>query len=221
VLKRTTIHDVFAEAGGSASATEDVDAATVADTDEATDSAAAPDEPESESTPDVADAEARPRPAWRRRLLVTGVLVAVIAGWTLAGFLGWQVKQHHDIAVASRDALAVAQQYAVLLTSVDNTKIDENFTQVIDGATGEFKDMYSQSAAQLRQLLIDNKAVSHGTVVDAAVKSASADTVDVLMYVDQSISNSVNPQPRIDRNRVTITMQKINGRWLAAKVDIK
>jgi Mce-associated membrane protein len=92
---------------------------------------------------------------------------------------------------------------------------------VLDGATGEFKDMYSQSSAQLRQLLIDNKAVSHGTVVDAAIKSATKDKVEVLIFVDQSISNSLNPEPRIDRSRVGMTMERIDGRWLASKVDIK
>ncbi|MDT5017956.1 MAG: Mce-associated rane protein, partial [Mycobacterium sp.] len=49
------------------------------------------------------------------------------------------------------------------------TNVDQNFTQVLDGATGEFKDVYSQSASQLRQVLIDNKAMSKGIVVDSAI----------------------------------------------------
>jgi Mce-associated membrane protein len=158
---------------------------------------------------------------WLRRVLAATAVVLFVAAVALAGFFWWQLKQERDVDAAGREALAVAQNYAVILTSVDNTKIDENFAQVLDGATGEFKDMYSQSAAQLRQLLIDNKAVSHGTVVDAGIKSATKDKVELLIYVDQSISNTVNPQPRIDRSRVTITMERIDNRWLASKVDIK
>ena len=76
-------------------------------------------------------------------------------------------------------------------------------------------------AAQLRQVLIDNKAMSKGTVVDAAIKSATTTKVDVLLFIDQSISNVVNPQPRIDRSRVAMTMELVDNRWLASKVDIK
>lgn len=91
---------------------------------------------------------------------------------------------------------------------------------MLNGATGEFKDMYSQSASQLRQVLIDNKAVSKGTVVDASIKSASKTEVVVLLFIDQSISNIVNPQPRIDRSRVRMTMKLVDNHWLASKIDI-
>ena len=159
------------------------------------------------------------RPLIRRTVAAVGV-VAFVAALGLAGFFGWQLKLQRDTAAAGRTALEVARNYAVILTSVDNAKIDENYAQVLEGATGEFKDMYSQSATQLRQLLIDNKANSHGTVVDAAIKSATNDKVEVLLFIDQSISNIVNPEPRIDRSRVAITMEHIDNRWLASKVDI-
>jgi Mce-associated membrane protein len=161
----------------------------------------------------------------RRRLLrrVAGAAAALVfvAALMVAAYLGWQLKQRNDTAAAGRAALAVAQSYAVTLTSVDTNNIDQNFNQVLNGATGEFKDMYSQSAAQLRQVLIDNKAMSKGTVVDAAIKSATKTKVEVLLFIDQSISNVVNPQPRIDRSRVAMTMELIDNHWLASKVDIK
>lgn len=156
-----------------------------------------------------------------RRILAAAAILVVAAAVGLAGFFGWQVKQQNDTAAAGRAALDVARTYAVTLTSVDYQKIAENTAQVLDGATGEFKDMYTESITQLRQLLIDNKAVSNGVVVDAAIKSASKSTVEVLVFIDQSISNAVNPDPRIDRSRVAITMEKIDDRWLASKVDIK
>ena len=170
----------------------------------------------------VADAA----PISRRRRLLRRVAAAAtalvfVAALAATAYLGWQLKQRNDTAAAGRAALAVAQSYAVTLTSVDTNNIDQNFNQVLNGATGEFKDMYSQSAAQLRQVLIDNKAMSKGTVVDAAIKSATKTKVEVLLFIDQSISNVVNPQPRIDRSRVAMTMELIDNHWLASKVDIK
>ncbi|MBB5163653.1 Mce protein [Mycobacterium sp. AZCC_0083] len=186
----------------------------------------AADDEAAEATEDALDdAHETPAVSRSRRLLRRGIVVAAgilfVAALGMSGFLGWQLKQEHDTAAAGRAALAVAQSYAVTLTSVDTKDIDHNFAQVLDGATGEFKDMYSQSATQLRQVLIDNKAVSHGTVVDAAIKSTTKTKVEVLLFVDQSISNVVNPEPRIDRNRVEMTMELIDNRWLASKLDIQ
>ena len=169
---------------------------------------------------------AKAAPISRRRRLLRRVAAAatalvVVAALAATAYLGWQLKERNDTAAAGRAALAVAQSYAVTLTSVDTNNIDQNFNQVLNGATGEFKDMYSQSAAQLRQVLIDNKAMSKGTVVDAAIKSATKTKVEVLLFIDQSISNVVNPQPRIDRSRVAMTMELIDNHWLASKVDIK
>jgi Mce-associated membrane protein len=161
------------------------------------------------------------RRRWLRRFLTAAAGIVLVAALALSGFLAWQLKQHNDTAAAGRAALATAQRYAVALTSIDTNNIDQNFTQVLDGAAGQFKDMYSQSASQLRQVLIDNKAISKGIVVDSAIKSATKTKVEVLLFIDQSISNAVNPQPRIDRSRVAITMELIDNRWLASKVDIK
>ena len=185
-----------------------------ADTPEATES------PDTEADTEEAQKHSRLR-RWVPRVLAAVVALVFVAGLGVSGFLGWQLKQSRDTAAAASVALEVARNYAVTLTTVDSDKIDENFTQVLDGSTGEFKDMYSQSATQLRQLLIDNKATSKGVVVDSAIKSASKTKVEVLLFVDQSVSNSVNPQPRIDRSRVTVTMELIDGKWLASKVDIK
>jgi Mce-associated membrane protein len=156
-----------------------------------------------------------------RRVAAAATALVFVAALAATAYLGWQLKQRNDTAAAGRAALAVAQSYAVTLTSVDTNNIDQNFNQVLNGATGEFKDMYSQSAAQLRQVLIDNKAMSKGTVVDAAIKSATKTKVEVLLFIDQSISNVVSPQPRIDRSRVAMTMELIDNHWLASKVDIK
>ncbi|MFV8228568.1 DUF3329 domain-containing protein [Mycolicibacterium fortuitum] len=172
-------------------------------------------EPEAQSEPGEAE-----KPAWRRRVLV-GVVVAVfIAALALSGFLGWKVWQADRLSQASKQAQDAAVSYAQILTSIDSDKVDENFNQVLAGATGEFKDMYSQSSMQLRQLLIDNKASAHGVVVESAVQSAGMDKVVVLLFVDQSVSNTTVPDPRIDRSRIKMTMEKVDGQWRASKVEL-
>jgi Mce-associated membrane protein len=124
------------------------------------------------------------------------------------------------VTQAGQQAQQAAIAYAQVLTSIDSNNVDQNFRQVLDGATGEFKDMYTQSSVQLRQLLIENKAGAHGVAVDSAIQSQSTNKVVVLLFIDQTVTNSQLADPRIDRSRIKMTMEKVNGRWLAAKVQL-
>lgn len=159
-------------------------------------------------------------PSWRKRLRRAGLPVVLVVALGACGFLGWKIWQTQQLAQAGQQAQQAAIAYAQALTSVDSNNVDQNFRQVLDGATGEFKDMYTQSSVQLRQLLIDNKATAHGVVVDSAVQSCSADRAVVLMFIDQTVTNSQLPDPRMDRSRIKMTMEKVNGRWLASKVQL-
>ncbi len=162
----------------------------------------------------------RPKRPWRLHLRRGALPLLLIASLAVSGFLGWKVWQEHQVKLAGQQAQQAAVAYAQVLTSIDSNKVDENFKQVLDGATGEFKDMYTQSSVQLQQLLIDNKASAHGVVVDSAIQSESTNRVVVLVFIDQTVANSSSPDPRIDRSRIKMTMDKVDGRWRASKVQL-
>jgi Mce-associated membrane protein len=161
----------------------------------------------------------RSRP-WGQYLRRSALPLLLVVSLAVSGFLGWKLWQEHQVKAAGEQAQQAAIAYAQVLTSIDANKVDENFRQVLDGATGEFKDMYTQSSVQLRQLLIDNKASAHGVVVDSAIQSESTNKVVVLVFIDQTVANSTSPDPRIDRSRIKMTMEKVDGRWRASKVQL-
>lgn len=165
------------------------------------------------------EAEHRRRP-WKRYLRRSALPALLVASLAVSGFLGWRQWQEHQVKLAGEQAQQAAIAYAQVLTSIDSNKVDDNFRQVLDGATGEFKDMYTQSSVKLRQLLIDNKATAHGVVVDSAIQSESANKVVVLVFIDQTVTNTAAPDPRIDRSRIKMTMEKVDGRWRASKVQL-
>lgn len=191
---------------------------------EATDLSVEPDAEAAEVTEADAAAEATESATAtsKRRVGLAALVCALLFTVLVAalGFLGWRQYEQYRLTEASEAGLQAAKDYAVVLTTLDAKNIDENYRKSLDGATGEFKDAYSQGANQLRQVLIDNKASGTGIVVAAAVKSATPDKVEVLLFVDQSITNANNPSPRIDRNRIDMTMERNGDRWLASKVEI-
>ncbi len=148
--------------------------------------------------PAVAAAEPPPRPRWLIGVVAAGYLIV----FGLVGGLGWQLWQQHRVSAAGAAAQHAAVDYAQVLTSIDANKVDDDFAAVLNGATGEFKDTYTKASVELRQLLIDNKASAQGTVVDSAVQSESTDKVVVLLMVDQKVTNTTRPDPRVDRSRM-------------------
>ncbi|MFI6776369.1 hypothetical protein [Nocardia sp. NPDC050412] len=201
------------------------------DSDPDTDDSSVPEQETATETTDsdqVADdspvrADAAP-PIWRRRWVpraaVGAIALVAVSASVLACVLGWKLHDRNEIDTAVRQAASTAQTYAVTLTSIDSQNIDQNFAAVISGATGEFKDTYTQSSNQLKALLVEHTAVSKGRVVDSSIKSASKDRVQVMLFIDQEVTNSVSPEPRIDRSRMVMTMERIGEHWLASKVDL-
>ncbi|OBL01407.1 Mce protein [Mycobacterium sp. 1245499.0] len=194
--------------------TADHDCSTSEDTETPPD-----DQPEASANADGQDAKGRTW-RWKHRGRIA-VVAAVYAGaFVLAGGLGWKLWDEHAVDQAGQAAQRTAIDYAQVLTSIDSGQVDQNFSAVLNGATGDFKETYTKASAQLRQLLIDNKAAAHGTVVDSAIQSESKTKVVVLLMVDQTVSNAVRPDGRVDRSRMKMTMENVGGRWLASKVEL-
>ncbi|MCB0928000.1 MAG: Mce protein [Mycobacterium sp.] len=165
----------------------------------------------------------------------TLIAVLALAG---SGFLGWKwhesattlqevrTTQHAVIAEAeaqrtdSEDARKAAVEYAKLLTSIDTAHLDEQMQKVIDGATGKFKETYASGSAALKEILKSNNASAKGNVLDSAVESVNGQDVVVLLFVDQAVTNATVPDPRLDRNRMKMTMTKVDGRWLTSNVEL-
>lgn len=218
--KQTPTKDVFARLAEPDDSAEPESTAAQAEPDDQTTSDEADEVEEADKAGETGDDVARPPSRARRRIVIAVVGVIVIASLGLSAFLGWRLYRADQTAAASQAALEAAKNYAVVLTTLDAGDIDKNYAQAVEGATGQFKDEYGQGSAQLRQILIDNKAAGKGLVLDAAVKSATRTKVEVLLFVDQSVTNAVLPEPRIDRNRVQMTMELVGDRWLASNVDL-
>ena len=65
-----------------------------------------------------------------------------------------------------------------------------------------------------------NNASAKGNVLDSAVESVNGQDVVVLLFVDQAVANAKVPDPRLDRSRMKMTMEYVDGRWRASDISI-
>ncbi|OHU26790.1 hypothetical protein BKG76_07290 [Mycobacteroides franklinii] len=181
-----------------------------------------------------------PAPRAARWATVTIIVAAVVTAFAVAGcgLLGWKLvadrRATHDLSgewrttlirdrevhEAGRQAQDASADFILALTNVDYRDLDRQRSAVLEKSTGQFKKTYENSSAQLRQVLAENKSKAEGKVTASAIQSESVDKVVVLLFVDQSVSNVAVPDPRQDKSRVKITMEKVDGRWLASDVEL-
>jgi Mce-associated membrane protein len=147
--------------------------------------------------------------------VATVLVVAVVAAVTFGVLLA-----HRSAADrAGTEALATARAYAVTATSYGYQHLDKDLAAMLDGATGDYKNEYASATNPLRQLVIQAKVTSAGTVVAAGIQSQRTDEVVVVVLVDQSITNVTSPQPRTEYSRMIMILVPSGGRWLVSKLD--
>lgn len=161
---------------------------------------------------------ARATPAGPGGFLIILVLaVAVLA--VGVGALYQQARTAHLTEQARAAAMDAARSHAEEILSYDYRTLDHDIAQAKADTTGELRKEY----ANLTSKLVSPKAKKHKVVVRAdvvgtAVVTASPERVVALLFVNQSTRSDLLKGPRIDQNRVRMTLTKVDGQWLAAKL---
>lgn len=166
-----------------------------------------------------------PRPIGRT------VRVPVRAGtWTLAvlavtltataAVLGWQLLQSRATEHARRAALAAAQASTPQILSYDYRHLGDDFAQAERDLTGSFKDEYAHTTkAVVTPAATSYHAVVKASVAAASVVSASPHSVVVLLFVNQTTTSNRLSGPKVDLNRVVMTLVPVGGHWLISAVQ--
>ncbi len=156
----------------------------------------------------------------RPRLLVVvaGVLAVALA---LALWWALEVGGGDRLEQAEREATAVARERAEQLTTYTGPTFDADAAWARTGATPRFAREYAQANEPVAEVArrLDARAV--GDVVDAAGRATSADEVEVLLFVDQSIVQGADGERRTERSRVVMTMVRSDGAWLVDDVALR
>lgn len=158
--------------------------------------------------------------AWsRRRPRRAGVLAAVLAATLVAAtatFLALHLRDE-SVAQARTEASDAATKAVPELMSYDHKNLAAESPSKVDLLTGPFKTDYATllrdevlPAAERSALVTTSTVVGHGV--------ATADgpgRVTLLMFVNQS-TGSAGAAPTPAASRISVTMEKVDERWLVS-----
>jgi Mce-associated membrane protein len=155
----------------------------------------------------------------RGRLTVWAAVVVVVCALVIAAVQGWQYNDQRRLEEARQQALAAARQTTVNFVTISAATVDRDLKRVADGATGDFKDEFTQGMPQVRAAVVENKVDSHGTVLRAAVVSFDRGSAVVLVAVDATVSNVNAPTGRLAHYRIRVNLAMVNGVWLVSTLE--
>lgn len=164
----------------------------------------------------------RPGPV---RALTALLAVAALTGTVL---LGLEYRDVQRTEQARTDAMAAARKAAPEILSYDHKNLDKNFKAAGGHLTGGFAAKYQKTTKSV----VGPTAKKYKGVVKASVAkppggegaavsvvSASPEKVVVLLFLNQVTENSQLDQPRVDLNRVRMTMVETSGQWKVSELE--
>jgi Mce-associated membrane protein len=160
-------------------------------------------------------------PGRRGRLLAWALLLVLAAVLVAGGLLGRHWYDQRQLDDARSQALAAARQECVNFVSISAAGVDADLKRIADGATGQFKDEFTQDTAQVKAAVVQNKVDSHGTVLRAGVVSADRHSAVILVAIDATVKNTSAPDGRLSHYRIQVNMARdaASGRWLVAQLQ--
>jgi Mce-associated membrane protein len=162
------------------------------------------------------------------RSVLTAVLgVVLVAALVMAAVLGWQYRQGRQAEQARGEALAAARKAAPVVLSYDYRHLDRDFARARALLTGHFRDQYGRTT---KTVVAPTATKYHGVVKAtvatppdggapaASVVSATPDRAVVLLFVNQVTRSTQVPVPRLDLNRVRLTLTRTSAGWKVSGV---
>lgn len=113
-----------------------------------------------------------------------------------------------------------AREQTLAFLTVDYQNMDPLIEDVLDGATGTFKDQYDRAKVNLKASAQESQAISSGKVLSVGVSDIDDSDAVVFVAADSQVQNKSTqgkPQPRYYRLKLTMVRQ--GDRWLTSNLQ--
>ena len=152
-----------------------------------------------------------------RLAAIVGLVVAVAVG-ALAGWLGVRAYHAEQAKAIHNEFLQVAKQGALNLTTIGYQDADTDVQRIMDSATGEFLDEFSQNAEPFVDVVKKAQSSSQGTVSEAGLESVSGDEAQAIVAVAVKTTIQGGPEQPLRSWRLRLTVEKSGEDFKISKV---
>lgn len=150
-----------------------------------------------------------------RVAVVTTLAVLAVLAAALSAVAAERVSHRHALDRARENAIGAASSSVATVLSYDYRHLAADFSKAEALLTPRFRKEYDRTTAKgVEPLAAKYKAQSSAQVSAAGTVSVDVDRVVVLVFVNQTVTNSNLAAPRLDRSRINVTMVDQDGRWL-------
>jgi Mce-associated membrane protein len=191
-----------------------------------TDSITAATPRESDAPPTTAEGEIESRPPRRaiaslRRPSALVALLVVLALLATSAVLTIQVLRARHLDALRAEAVDIAREYSVAMSSFDFQSLDANRDAIMEMSTPAFADKYNQMVDALAQIVTEGKGQATATADHVAVERIDDSSALVLVFVDQQAKNVVSPDGNSQKYRMVVSLVREGDRWIVDNVDTK
>jgi Mce-associated membrane protein len=154
-----------------------------------------------------------------RPILATALVTATIA--VAAGLFFFQYRPDQRFGdQATHQVVQAASDGGVAVLSYSYSNLDSDFAKAKSRLTGEFLVYYSKFSQDfIAPAARQGQLTATAKVLRAAVSQLHPDSAVVLVFINQNTASKEKPEPLTTASSVLVTLTKVKGSWLIAKLD--
>jgi len=143
------------------------------------------------------------------------VALVAVAATALAGVVTARVADRNAVDQARDAAVGAAVGNVATVLSYDYRHLDQDFAAADRLLSPKFRKKYDSTTAKgVRPLAVRYKTITTADVSAAGVIDVSANRALVLVFVNQTSTNTQLAAPRLDRSRIRVSLVRTGGHWL-------
>jgi Mce-associated membrane protein len=157
-----------------------------------------------------------------RAVLVSAGVLMLIALVVAGGFLYQRRSANARLDDTREQVVGVARQEAVNLMSLSYNTATADLNRILSLATGSVAKQFQSQRSTINSYLGQAKSTSRADVKSAGLVSLGHDRAVVLVAADATVSNtessSAGVKSVVKHYRMSMTLQRVHGRWLVSDV---
>lgn len=166
-------------------------------------------------------------PVLRTGTAVVAILALVVAALGAATVRLWLERGDlNAVQAAVGEAGPAATQAAQDMSSYDYRTLDSDLRTATGHTTGKFRKEFEAQTARVKSIAPQQQAMVTGQVQKMGIEKASPDRVIALVFLNQQtvkatdVAKGDRAQRLPSQFTLRMTMQKVDGRWLVADLDV-